>query len=120
MTDQWDKKAQELWKSFEACELEDDCKCVDNLAAALRSAVEDEKARCEQIAQELTRERDEAREELSIWSSVFPDIAPTNLLPPTSGDAWDAIMNDPQLARARSKLSIHEIRLIIAHVRRDA
>ena len=66
----------------------------------------------------LRRQLAEAQEELSIWKSVFPDIAPASVLPPPSGDAWDAIMEDPQLQRARSKLSIHEIRLIIAHVRR--
>lgn len=31
--------------------------------------------------------------------------------------ALDRIMNDPKLQRARSKLSFHEIRLIIDHVR---
>lgn len=29
--------------------------------------------------------------------------------------AWDAIKADPQLARARQKLSMHELRLIINH-----
>ncbi len=28
---------------------------------------------------------------------------------------WPAIMNDPELKRARTKLSIHEFRLIVAH-----
>lgn len=31
---------------------------------------------------------------------------------------WQAIMDDPQLARARSKLSFHEIRLIVQHARK--
>jgi hypothetical protein len=31
--------------------------------------------------------------------------------------AWEAIMNDPQLERARQKLSFHEIRLIMNHAR---
>jgi hypothetical protein len=30
---------------------------------------------------------------------------------------WAAIMADPQLQRARSKLSFHEIRLIVNHAR---
>lgn len=29
--------------------------------------------------------------------------------------AWDAIKADPQLARARQKLSAHELKLIIEH-----
>jgi hypothetical protein len=31
--------------------------------------------------------------------------------------AWQAIMNDPQLERARQKLSFHEIRLIMNHAK---
>ncbi len=31
--------------------------------------------------------------------------------------AWRAIMADPELASARSKLSFHEIRLIVDHAR---
>jgi len=31
--------------------------------------------------------------------------------------AWQAIMADPQLQRARQKLSFHEIRLIVNHAR---
>jgi hypothetical protein len=31
--------------------------------------------------------------------------------------AWQAIMNDPELQRARQKLSFHEIRLIMKHAR---
>lgn len=34
-------------------------------------------------------------------------------------DAWDAIMADPQLAKVRRKLSIHEIRMIILHAKKD-
>ncbi len=30
-------------------------------------------------------------------------------------DAWAGIMKDPELAQARSRLSLHEIRLIVAH-----
>lgn len=33
-----------------------------------------------------------------------------------SGSAWDRIAADPQLARARQKLSAHEIQTIIRHV----
>jgi hypothetical protein len=32
-------------------------------------------------------------------------------------DGWKAIMADPQLQRARQKLSFHEIRLIVNHAR---
>jgi hypothetical protein len=32
-------------------------------------------------------------------------------------EGWKAIMADPQLARARSKLSMHELRLIVRHAR---
>lgn len=32
-------------------------------------------------------------------------------------DVWEAIGKDPELANARSKLSMHEIRLIIRHAR---
>jgi hypothetical protein len=31
--------------------------------------------------------------------------------------AYQRILDDPELARARSKLSLHEIRLIVNHVR---
>lgn len=34
-------------------------------------------------------------------------------------DCWLAIMNDPQLARARQRLSIHEIRLMILHAKKE-
>jgi hypothetical protein len=34
-------------------------------------------------------------------------------------DAWDRIMADPKLDRARSKLSIHDLRTIIGHVRAE-
>jgi hypothetical protein len=36
---------------------------------------------------------------------------------PGDHDCWIAIQNDPQLARARAKLSMHELRLIIGHAR---
>jgi len=35
--------------------------------------------------------------------------------PAEPGDAWDRILADPELARARQKLSIHEIRMIVKH-----
>jgi len=35
--------------------------------------------------------------------------------PAERGDAWDRILADPELARARQKLSIHEIRMIVKH-----
>ncbi len=45
----------------------------------------------------------------------------TYVIPPASpaepGDAWDRILADPELARARQKLSIHEIRMIVKHAR---
>jgi hypothetical protein len=39
---------------------------------------------------QLIRERDEAREELEIWKSVFPDIAPRSVVPQTETMLRDA------------------------------
>ena len=40
--------------------------------------------------------------------------------PPATGDAWDRIVSDPRLFRARRRLSVYEIRLMILHAKAAA
>lgn len=57
---------------------------------------------------------DLARKIIAAYQAI---LAPPVEWPPQ--DAWDRVMADPRLARARSKLSVHELRLIIGHARAD-
>lgn len=62
----------------------------------------------EQTIETLRAEIERLREQL---------LTPPLEWPPE--DAWDRVLADPRLDRARSKLSIHELRLIIAHAKGD-
>jgi hypothetical protein len=44
----------------------------------------------------------------------FPEQSEPQMVPDIE-DAWTRVGNDPELARARQKLSMHELRLIIRH-----
>lgn len=67
--------------------------------------------RLETRAENIARDMAEGR---------FPQSSPPQMVP-VSGeemgavDAWDRILADSELANARAKLSIHELRIIVKH-----
>lgn len=70
-----------------------------------------ENMRLETPAENIARDMEEGR---------FPRSSPPKLVPATdeetdTPDVWDRILADPELADARAKLSIHELRLLIQH-----
>jgi len=56
------------------------------------------------LIRRLVAERDEAREELDIWRSVFPDIAPESVVPNRSLLESRAIAAEAEVERLRAAL----------------
>ena len=56
------------------------------------------------LIRRLAAERDEAREELDIWRSVFPDIAPESVVPNRSLLESRAIAAEAEVERLRAAL----------------
>lgn len=48
----------------------------------------------------------------------FPERSPPKMVP--IDDVWSRVLDDPELAAARGKLSIHELRTIVGHVQATA